>query len=564
MKPNSMAFARRLVATAGVLAAAGLPSGAQAQAQAQNRLVIGQLQFVPNTHPLIQVNNTKLFLMGFVQRPITAFDPKGHSVCLLCATKPTLENGLAKIVDLPGGQKGMRVTIKLRPDIRWGDGTPVSAQDIAFTWKMANEGKVGFSNYNAWTRANKVDIVDPKTVVLHLPEVDVGYDSWDQVLPAHLEGPVYEKFKSAEEYTKQSLYNREPTNPGLWNGAYTVAAMQLGAQITLAANKHWPDKPNISTVVLSYRSSAPALVQNLLSGDLDALPVSPGGISFSQMLQLRKDHANRFAFPIQPGYNLERVAFQLKNPLLADVRVRKAIAHAIDREAISARLFERLQPVAHSIVAPTTVNYSDAVPRYPFNAARSRALMAEAGWKPGPDGVCVNAAGEKMNLELVTTAGNQVRLQLAQVIQNQLKAVCIALSVKQLPIGVFNGEEMRKRQFNGLSLSSIQFPPSTSPAVLLGSRGIPSEQNGWTGNNFSAYANPAMDAVIHQAEAALDPARAKAAWARIQQLAMEELPILPMYFYASSWVVPKDLKGLDVPRFDQPSNWAEDWARQGK
>jgi peptide/nickel transport system substrate-binding protein len=563
MKKTTHALARGLAAGIAA-AAAAICVPAVAQAANADRLVIGQLQFVPNTHPLIQVNNTKLFLLGFVQRPITAFDPKGQSVCVLCATKPTLENGLAKVVDLPGGKKGMRVTLKLRPDVKWGDGTPVSSKDIAFTWKMASEGGVGFSNYNAWTRANKVDIVDAKTVTLHLPEVDSGYDSWDQVLPAHLEEPIYKKHKTADEYTKQSVYNREPTNPGLWNGAYTVKSMQLGAQVTLAANPHWPEKPQISTIVLSYRSSAPALVQNLLSGDIDALPVTPGGISFSQMLTLRKDHANRFGFPIQAGFNLERIAFQLKNPLLADVRVRKAIAHAIDREAISARLFEKLQPVAVSILAPTSANFSDAVPRYTYSLERAKALMSESGWKPGADGICTNAAGQRMAFELVTTAGNQTRLQIAQVIQNQLKAACMDITVKQAPIGVFNGEEMRKRQFNGLSLSSIQFPPSASPAVLLGSANIPNEQNGFTGNNFSGYTNPAMDQILNEVEASLEPARAKATWAKVQQLAMEELPILPMYFYASSWVVPKDMRGLDVARFDQPTNWAEQWTRQGK
>jgi peptide/nickel transport system substrate-binding protein len=213
---------------------------------------------------------------------------------------------------------------------------------------------------------------------------------------------------------------------------------------------------------------------------------------------------------------------------------------------------------------PTNAAYSDSVPRYAYDPAHARALMAEAGWKPGPDGICVNAAGQKMAFDLVTTAGNQTRLQIAQVIQNQLKAVCIAATVKQLPIGIFNGDEMRKRQFNGLSLSSIQFPPSTSPAVLLGSRNIPTQQNGWTGNNFSGYANPAMDAAIADADGALDPARSKAAWARIQQLALEDLPILPMYFYAASWVIPKDMRGLDTARFDQPTNWAEQWSRHAE
>lgn len=553
--------ARRAVAwlaLAPLLAALSAPS----QAQNPDRLVIGQLQFVPNTHPLVQVNNTKLFLMGFVQRPITAFDPKGQSVCLLCETKPSIENGLAKVVDLPGGKKGMLVTLKLRADAKWGDGKPVSAQDVAFTWKMASEGTVGFSNYNSWTRATQVDVVDAKTAVLHLPSVEYGFDSWDQVLPSHLEAPVYAKYKSTEEYSKQSTYNREPTNPGLWNGAYTVAGMQMGTQLTLAVNKHWPVKPNIPNIVLSYRSNAAALVQNLLSGDIDALPVSPGGISFSQMLTLRKEHSARFDFPIQPGFNLERMAFQFDNPLLADARVRRAIAFAIDREAISARLFEKLQPVATSLLPQTSGNYADGVARYPYDAAKARALMAEAGWKPGPGGTCVNAAGQKMAFELVTTAGNQTRLQIAQVIQNQLKSACMEVTVKQLPIGIFNGEEMRKRKFNGLSLSSIQFPPSTSPEFFLGSVGVPSDKNGFTGNNFSGYASSAMDAAVLEVEKSLQPAAAKAAWAKVQQQALEDLPILPMYFYASSWVVPKGFVGLDVPRFDQPTNWAEEWKRK--
>ncbi len=541
--------------------AAGVMATPATAAPDPTKLVIGQLQFVPNSHPLIQVNNTKLFLMGFIQRPITAYDARGQSVCLLCETKPSLENGLAKIVDLPGGKKGMQVTLKLRADAKWGDGIPVSAQDIAFTWKMANEGAAGFSNYNPWTRATKVDITNPKTVVLHLDAVESGYDSWDQVLPAHIEGPIYAKHRSAEEYIKQSAYNREPTNPGLWNGAYTVTSIQMGAQITLAPNKFWPVAPQIKSIILSYRSNAAALVQNLLSGDLDALPVSPGGISFAQMLTLRKQQAARFDFPVQAGYNLERLVFQTKNPLLADARVRRAIAFAINREAISTQLFEKLQPVAVSILSENSSNYSDAVPRYKFDPARAKALLTEAGWKPGADGVCVNPAGQKLSVELLTTAGNQTRVQIAQVIQSQLKSVCVDVAVKQAQIGVYNGEEMRKRNFTGIGLSSIQFPPSTSPEIYLGTSGIPTEKNGYTGNNFAGYSSPAMDAAVAEAEKALQPAAAKVAWAKVQQIAMEDLPILPLYYYASSWVVPKGMTGLDVPRYDQPTNWAEYWKR---
>ena len=168
-----------------------------------------------------------------------------------------------------------------------------------------------------------------------------------------------------------------------------------------------------------------------------------------------------------------------------------------------------------------------------------------------------------MAFELVTTAGNQTRAQIAQLIQDQLKAVCMNVTVKNAPIGVFNGDEMRKRQFNGLSMSSIQFPPSTSPRFYLGTDGIPTEANSWTGNNFSAFSDREMDAAIGEADAALDPAQSKAAWIKIQKRMADELPILPLYFYAYGWVSPKDLKGVEVRRFvDQPSIWAERWRRQ--
>ena len=189
--------------------------------------------------------------------------------------------------------------------------------------------------------------------------------------------------------------------------------------------------------------------------------------------------------------------------------------------------------------------------------------MAEAGWKPGPDGICAKA-GQRAAFDILTTAGNQTRLQIAQVIQNELKAICIATNVKQVPISIFNGQEMRRRNFNGISLSYIQFPPSASPGLLLGSNAIPDQHNGWTGNNFSGYANPAMDAAVSEADGSLDPARAKTAWAKIQRIALDDLPILPLYFYPAAWVVPKDTHGFDVARFDQPTNWAEHWTRDGR
>ena len=141
---------------------------AQAPSKPKDDLVIGVAQFPSSLHPDVDAEVVKSYVNEFVIRPITAFDASWKNTCLLCTELPTLENGLAKVEDLPDGSKGMAVTLKLKPDLKWGDGQPVTAKDVAFTWKVGNDPNSGFSNPHPWSRASKVDIVDDHTVVLHL------------------------------------------------------------------------------------------------------------------------------------------------------------------------------------------------------------------------------------------------------------------------------------------------------------------------------------------------------------------------------------------------------------
>ncbi|MGB3337729.1 MAG: ABC transporter substrate-binding protein, partial [Devosia sp.] len=120
-----------------------------AYAQADDeQLVVGALQFLTNFHPLIQVNNTKRNLITLALRPITAFDPEGNNTCVLCEEIPTVENGQAKIIDNADGTQSMEVTFTIREGASWGDGTPVTTDDVLFTFQVANDPAIGFSNYN--------------------------------------------------------------------------------------------------------------------------------------------------------------------------------------------------------------------------------------------------------------------------------------------------------------------------------------------------------------------------------------------------------------------------------
>ena len=110
-----------------------------AHAEGHDTLTIGIAQFPSSLHPDIDAEVVRSYAMGFVIRQITAFDADWKNSCLLCTELPTLENGLAKLEDRPDGKQGLAVTIKLKPGLQWGDGQPVTANDIAFTWKLGRD-----------------------------------------------------------------------------------------------------------------------------------------------------------------------------------------------------------------------------------------------------------------------------------------------------------------------------------------------------------------------------------------------------------------------------------------
>ncbi|MFC7543205.1 hypothetical protein ACFQU2_32245 [Siccirubricoccus deserti] len=118
-----------------LLAAATLPWAAAAQPNGRDTLTIGITQYPSTFHPNIENMAAKSYVLGFARRPLTVYDPDWRLACMLCETLPTLGNGLAALETTPEGKPGIRVTFRLRADARWGDGTPVSAEDLRFAWE---------------------------------------------------------------------------------------------------------------------------------------------------------------------------------------------------------------------------------------------------------------------------------------------------------------------------------------------------------------------------------------------------------------------------------------------
>jgi peptide/nickel transport system substrate-binding protein len=522
-------------------ALASLLLAAPAAQAAGDRLSIGVAQFPDGMNPTINGQDVLSYAAGFGVRPITVFGHDGSVTCLLCTEVPTLGNGLAK----REGQ-GLAVTIKLRPGLAWGDGTPVTSRDIAFTWKLQHDPNAGFVAVHQWSRATSVDTPDPSTAVLHLDRTYTDYQLWGTVLSEHLEGPIAAAAAAPADYIQRTLYNRAPATPGLWNGPYMVVSYQINQWIEYVPNPHWPGPtPGFAHIILRLVDNTAALQANLLSGDVDMTPGNIG-LTIDQAVAIEKDHADRFRFVYKPQLNYEHLEVTQSNPILRDRAVREALLRGIDVKTIVEKLFSGHAEVARSFVNGIDPHYTPDVPTYPYDPARARALLAGAGWTPGPDGIRRNAKGERLSLEFVTTAGNRVRELTQQVMQNQWRAIGVEAIIHNVPSRTFFGETLKQREFTALAEFSSTLEPMLVPWSRLSSQWIPSQANTWAGQNYSGVDDKRLDELIDAAQFELDPAKQQALWTEMQRIYATQLYGLPLWFQQQPDIVPKWLGGYDA------------------
>ena len=527
-----------------------------AAAQPHKTLTIGISSFPSTLHPSIDPDASKFYILGFADRPVVAFDPDRHLQCRLCSELPTVANG-----DVVTEGAGMAVTWHFKPGLTWGDGAPLGAADLAFTARVGRDPNSGFANTRTWERVSRVDVTDPQTAVVHLTEPFYQYDEMDELLPAHLDQPIFAAAHNPGEYMQHSLYNRDPTNPGLYNGPYRIVSIEPGSQVVLERNAHWTgDTPYFDRVVVKTIGNTAALQANLLSGDVDMVPGEGVGMTLDQVLVLQSQYPTRFTYAYKPNLAYTHIDLQLDNPILADVRVRRALLMGIDRQSMVDKLMGGRVPIANSFVNPQEPQYTADVHTYPYDPAAARALLAEAGWKPGEDGVCRNAAGQRLSLEFSTSTGVRARELLQQVMQSQWRAIGVETIIKNEPARTLFGDTLKHRSFTGLVMFGWLSSVESSPRQTLSSGQIPTAANNWGGTNYTDFRNARMDADIDAMERELDPAKRLPLWAEMQRIYADDLPVLPLFFGSEAHVWPTWLKGVEPTGHNQPTTLsAEHW-----
>ncbi len=540
------------VTVAAVFAAGMLPATGQAQTR-RDAVTIGTAQ-----EPDILGPFSTMVAAGVIENSLFAFfapfNEKWVRVPQLAEKLPSLKDGDWEL--LPN--KKMRVTWKLRKEFTWHDGKPVTALDARFSYGMLRNPRTPTLTRFILNKIDNIlvpDVNDPYTMVVQwnepYPFANTTPYGFGSVLPRHILEAAYLRDPLK---LKADPYFRAP----IGYGPYKFKEWVAGSHITLEAYDQFPGgKPKIKTLTVRFILDSVVLAANQMAGSVDATTNNNFGID--QMVDIERRNPN-VATHYTEALGWERIQFNNDNEWLRDKRVRQAIAHAIDRETIFKALFHGKQPVAHTWLPPRHPGFNPNVKKYPFDPARARQLLTEAGFTPGPEGILRDRAGKRVEMTFITTAGNAPREQTQQIIKDQLKAVGIEIRIENVPASVFFGRTVTRRQWPHLAMWTTNFSPETMPFPNFHSSQIASEANNWEGSNSSGWRNAENDRLCEQINETLDEAKRIELFRKQQDLYVEDLPSLPLYFRLSLTTAMKALRNVK-PAGIRSINWnSEEWS----
>lgn len=459
-------------------------------------------------------------------------DERMQTVPLLAVSVPTLENG-GVVLRKDGG---MDVTWKLRPDVKWHDGTPHTSADVKFTVEAINSPSYNPESTDGFDRIAGVDTPDPLTAVLHYKEVYAPYalQFVRGTLPRHvLEG---------RDIDTAGDYNRAP----LGTGPYKVAEWKTGEYIRLeAVPNYWrgAEYPRIKTLLFKFLPNTNTRINQLKSREVDMVVMFPWD-KHREVAAIPGVTVHRIDGNGYEHVTLNERAF----PAFADVRVRQALTHAVDRELITRTILEGLAPITHGPVQPVSWAHNPNVRTYPFDQATAKALLDEAGWRDSNGDGVRDKDGRRFAFTLITQAGFAVRENVAQVLQRQFKDVGVDATIQ-----LHDGTSISKLWFDGrfdAMLHWWQLPADPELTLFFARDRTPP-----AGRNINYVMDEALTALVYAADRTVSQAeRARIlgeAQARIAELAIE----IPLYGVTKLDAVPTRLKGFT----GNPTNTGPFW-----
>lgn len=435
-------------------------------------------------------------------------DENNTYVPVLAREIPSEENG--QIVTNPDGTIAM--TWRLHEDVRWHDGEPFTSEDVCFTWRFVTSENSQTYNRDWYLGIVDCAMPDDHTVVFTW-DGPRGYYAglFEAILPEHVLGGM-----TTEEVVNYTPYNRGDELVG--TGPFRFAEWRSGEYIRVVRNDdYWrgAEHPAIDEIVWSFIPDSNTRLNAMKAGQYHYARLEP-----TQVAEVEGQAGYRTSLissntfmHLDLSLNTERA-----EALFSDADVRRALFHAIDRNAIAEQLMEGTVRVADTPINPTSPYHNAAVTASTYDPELSARMLDEAGWAPGADGIR-EKDGRRFTFTLLNRAGTAERIAIAQVIQAQLKAVGVEVDFETLESAAWT---QSWRSFDWEAVVSAWFLPSDPSFTGLYRCGGP--------NNMTGFCDPALDEVMVASDRYLSFAERKPLLDEAQRLLAEDARMLPIYY----------------------------------
>jgi len=517
----------RVAAAAGILsilAGCGRPSHGTVAADHWLRVADGQGD-VPTLNPHLFSGATVHFIAALTMAYLFRYDANNALTPELATALPTKANGGVS-------PDGKTITFHLRHGVRWSDGAPFTAADVAFSIRTVLNRANNEVSRSGFDLIERTETLDPYTLRLHMKQPYAIFEpnffgagaTSPCILPAHLLG----KLASIND----ASYNALPVGIG----PFRVTSWTPGKSVEMEANPfYWRGRPKLQRVSFLFIPNREKLLDAMQSYDVDLWPGAPP-IYIEQIKAITAlDHI------ILPGSYWTGVFFDLTRAPANDARVRRAIRLAIDPRQIVAEPLDGNALVTGGFLSPITPNAPADILPYELDRPRAAELLDRSGYRLGPNGMRTKD-GHPLTLTLAYPSGISMNERIAQLIRGELSLSGIDLQTRQYPparlFATYGEHGVLAHGDWDMALFAWDGGPSGSLESLFGCSMAPPN-----GQNIMHYCNPLLDETMHQFTMSFDPAQRHDLLEKIELLVQNDDPAFPLFVWNLAYTYAPELQG---------------------
>ena len=520
-----------LAVIAVLLALAPSPAGA-----AGRDMVVGLSGDATSLNPVIATDSMSYIVEWPIFDSLVELDERLNVKPLLAESWETSRDGLT-------------YTFKLKKGVSWHDGKPFTARDVAFTFYSVLDPKVttphrayfdalvGFPELTAKENAKKpeelaarpIEIVDDHTIRFKLRYPS---GSFLAVLTNPRAGIVPEHLLKGQDLNTAE-FNRKPVG----TGPFKFVEWRRAERIVLEANdKYHAGRPALNRVIFRIIPDAVVLLQELRSGGVDLMENPP----LTEVARLKQTPGLKVLTADNTSYTY--LGWRQDLAPFTDVKVRRALNHAIDVPSMIKEVLQGYAAQATGQFSPSSWAYDAAIKPYPYDPAKAKALLAEAGFKPGADGILVKD-GKPFTFTIRHDVANQTVKDTAVIVQEYLKRVGVDAKLEPLDWPTFV-KKLFASEFEGIVVNWTNHHDPDPFAYTIW------HSSQWKGRNFAHYKNPRVDELLEQARRTAAVADRKKAYSEFTKTLMEDAPYVFLYFPQQVYVTRQGYEGfVAIPTF---------------